>query len=147
MERSAGDESVPAFALIEHAFARASGAALVPGNDVSLLKDASQNYPAWLEAIAAARRTIHFESYIIHDDATGEQFAQALAARARAGVRVRLIYDWLGAVGKTAGRFWRELRAAGVEVRCFNRRVSRARSPGSRAIIARCWRWTGRSGS
>lgn len=120
MERSAGDESGPAFALIEHAFARASGAPLVPGNDVSLLKDASQNYPAWLEAIAAARRTIHFESYIIHDDATGEQFAQALAARARAGVRVRLIYDWLGAVGKTSGRFWRELRAAGVEVRCFN---------------------------
>ena len=120
MERSAGDESGPAFALIEHAFARASGAPLVPGNDVSLLKDASQNYPAWLEAIAAARRTIHFESYIIHDDAIGEQFAQALAARARAGVRVRLIYDWLGAVGKTSGRFWRELRAAGVEVRCFN---------------------------
>ncbi|HMH78555.1 MAG TPA: phospholipase D-like domain-containing protein, partial [Candidatus Udaeobacter sp.] len=120
MERSAGDESGPAFALIEHAFARASGAPLVPGNDVRLLKDASQNYPAWLEAIAAARRTIHFESYIIHDDAIGEQFAQALAARARAGVRVRLIYDWLGAVGKTSGRFWRELRAAGVEVRCFN---------------------------
>jgi cardiolipin synthase len=120
MERSAGDESGPAFGLIEHAFARASGAPLVPGNDVSLLRDASQNYPAWLEAIAAARHTIHFESYIIHDDATGEQFAQALAARARAGVRVRLIYDWLGAVGKTSGRFWRELRAAGVEVRCFN---------------------------
>ncbi len=120
MERSAGDESGSAFALIAHAFARASGAPLVPGNDVSLLKDASQNYPAWLEAIGAARRTIHFESYIIHDDATGEQFAEALAARARAGVRVRLIYDWLGAVGKTSRRFWRELRAAGVEVRCFN---------------------------
>ena len=33
---------------------------------------------------------------------------------------MRLIYDWLGAVGKTSRRFWRELRAAGVEVRCFN---------------------------
>ena len=93
---------------------------LVPGNDVTLLKDAAQNYPAWLAAIEAARRTIHFESYIIHDDEIGEQFAQALAARARAGVRVRLIYDWLGAVGKTSRRFWRQLRAAGVEVRCFN---------------------------
>jgi len=120
MELSSGDESRSAFALIEHAFARASGAPLVTGNDVSLLKDAGQNYPAWLEAIAAARRTIHFESYIIHDDVTGQEFARALAARARAGVRVRLIYDWLGAVGKTSRRFWRELRAAGVEVRCFN---------------------------
>ena len=50
----------------------------------------------------------------------GREFAQALAARARAGVRVRIIYDWLGAVGKTSRRFWRDLRAAGVEVRCFN---------------------------
>src|SRR5258705_1603209 len=120
MEPSAREESQSAFALIEHAFARASGAPLVPGNDVTLLKDAAQNYPAWLAAIEAARRTIHFESYIIHDDETGERFAQALMARARAGVRVRLIYDWLGAVGKTSRRFWRQLRAAGVEVRCFN---------------------------
>ena len=120
MEPSAREELQSAFALIEHAFARASGAPLVPGNDVILLKDAAQNYPAWLAAIEAARRTIHFESYIIHDDETGERFAQALMARARAGVRVRLIYDWLGALGKTSRRFWRQLRAAGVEVRCCN---------------------------
>ncbi|MEX2221240.1 MAG: phospholipase D-like domain-containing protein [Candidatus Rokuibacteriota bacterium] len=110
----------PGFTLVEQAFARASGAPLIPGNDVSLLKDAGQNYPAWLEAIGAARRTVHFESYIIHDDETGREFARALEARARAGVRVRVIYDWLGGVGKTSRRFWRDLRAAGVEVRCFN---------------------------
>jgi cardiolipin synthase len=103
MELSAGDVSRSEFALIEHAFARASGAPLVPGNDVSLLKDAGQNYPAWLEAIGAARRTIHFESYIIHDDETGQEFARALAARARAGVRVRLIYDWLRSARPRAG--------------------------------------------
>jgi cardiolipin synthase len=114
------DKTQPAFAVIEEAFARASGAPLVTGNDVRLLRDAGENYPAWLEAIAAARRTIHFESYIIHDDETGRQFARALEARARAGVRVRVIYDWLGAVGKTSRRFWRELREGGVEVRCFN---------------------------
>jgi cardiolipin synthase len=114
------DKARPAFAVIEEAFARASGVPLVTGNDVRLLRDAGENYPAWLEAIAAARRTIHFESYIIHDDETGQEFARALEARARAGVRVRVIYDWLGAVGKTSGRFWRDLRAGGVEVRCFN---------------------------
>jgi len=114
------DESRKTFPVVEHAFARASGSPLIAGNDVRLLKDAGQNYPAWLEAIGAAEHTIHFESYIIHDDATGQEFARALAARARAGVRVRVIYDWLGAVGKAGRRFWRDLRAAGVEVRAFN---------------------------
>ena len=114
------DKTRPGFAVIEEAFARASGVSLVAGNDVRLLRDARENYPAWLEAIAAARRTIHFESYIIHDDETGREFARTLEARARAGVRVRVIYDWLGAVGKTSRRFWRELREGGVEVRCLN---------------------------
>ena len=106
--------------LAEQAFARAGGAPLVPGNAVRLLRDAAENYPAWLEAIDSAKRAIHFESYIIHEDAAGRQFAEVLAAKARAGVRVRLIYDWLGALGHASRRFWRSLRQAGVEVRCFN---------------------------
>jgi cardiolipin synthase len=58
--------------------------------------------------------------YIVRSDETGAVFAEALAVRARAGVRVRVLYDWLGAVGKTSRRLWRELRAAGVEVRASN---------------------------
>ena len=106
--------------LAEQAFSRAGGAPLVPGNRVRLLRDAAENYPAWLEAIGGAARTIHFESYIIHEDAAGRQFAELLAAKARAGVRVRLIYDWLGGLGHASRSFWRALRQAGVEVRCFN---------------------------
>jgi cardiolipin synthase A/B len=106
--------------LVEQAYARATGAQLVGGNAVRLLKDADENYPAWLEAIRSAERTIHFESFIIHGDEVGREFADALAAKAREGVRVRLIYDWLGAVGKTPWGFWRGLRDAGVEVRGFN---------------------------
>jgi cardiolipin synthase len=87
---------------------------------VRILKDAAENYPAWLQAIAAARRTIHFESYILHEDEAGHRFAEALATKAREGVRVRLLYDWLGALGHASRRFWRGLRQAGVEVRCFN---------------------------
>ncbi len=63
--------------LANQAFSRASGAPLLDGNAVRLLKDASQNYPAWLDAIAAARRTVHFEMYIIHDDEQGRVFADA----------------------------------------------------------------------
>ena len=107
-------------ALAEQAFSRAAGAPLVPGNHIRLLKDARENYPAWIDAIARATRTIHFESYIIHDDAVGEQFSDALIARARDGVHVRVIYDWMGGFGKTSRRFWNRLRAGGVEVRCYN---------------------------
>lgn len=65
-----------------------------------------------------ARRSVPFESDIIHDDDVGEQFARALIAKARDGVRV--IYDWLGGFGKTSARFWHALRAGGVEVRCYH---------------------------
>jgi len=110
----------------EQAFSRAAGAPLVDGNAVRLLKDGAENYPAWLEAIDAAEHFIHFEMYILHDDQTGGRFADALAARARAGVRVRLIYDWVGALGATSRTFWYHLVDAGVEVRAFNPpRVSR----------------------
>jgi cardiolipin synthase len=106
--------------LADQAFSRAAGAPLVAGNRVRLLKDATENYPAWLNAIGSAQRSIHFENYRICEDEVGWQFAEALAAKARAGVRVRLIYDWLGTLGKTSRRFWRSLQDAGVAVRCFN---------------------------
>src|SRR5262249_3908437 len=110
----------PLRSVAARACARAAGAPLIPGNSVQLLKDAKENYPLWLAAIAGAARTIHFESYIIHDDECGRHFAKALSAKARAGVRVRVLYDWLGALTATSRRFWQDLRKAGVEVRCFN---------------------------
>ncbi|HWP98970.1 MAG TPA: phospholipase D-like domain-containing protein, partial [Vicinamibacterales bacterium] len=106
--------------LLDRAYARVTGAELVPGNRVRLLRDARENYPAWLEAIGSARRWIHFETYILHDDEVGREFAEALAERARAGVRVRVLYDWWGSLALRPARIWRILRAAGAEVRCFN---------------------------
>jgi cardiolipin synthase len=114
------DDLSPVRALADQAFSRAAGAPLVSGNYVRLLKDASENYPAWLESIGAARRHVHFESYIIHEDETGLEFADALIRKAQEGVRVRLIYDWMGGFGKTSRKFWNRLRAGGVEVRCYN---------------------------
>lgn len=105
------------------ALSRAAGAPLVDGNAIRLLRDGAENYPAWLEAIAAAEHFIHFDSYIVHDDATGHRFADALIERANAGVRVRVLYDWVGALRATSRAFWRRLEAAGVEVRAFNRPV------------------------
>jgi cardiolipin synthase len=107
-------------ALADQAFSRAAGAPLVEGNRVELLRDAEQNYPAWLEAINSAEHWIHFESYIVHDDDCGREFAAALKAAANRGVKVRVIYDWLGAATTTTWMFWERLRRAGVDVRAFN---------------------------
>jgi cardiolipin synthase len=107
-------------ALLDQAFTRAAGAPLVTGNAVRLLVDATENYPVWLAAIRGAEHRIYFENYIFREDEIGAEFAEALKSKARDGLRVRVIYDWMGGLGKTSRRFWRALREAGVEVRCFN---------------------------
>jgi cardiolipin synthase len=112
-------DSIATRILADQAFSRTAGAPLVRGNAVRILRDARENYPAWVAAMEAARETIHFECYIIHDDDVGKRFADLLIAKARQGVRVRLVYDWLGG-WQTGRRFWRRLREGGVEVRCFN---------------------------
>jgi cardiolipin synthase len=114
------EASQPARILAAQAFSRAGGAPLVHGNSIRLLKDARENYPAWLEAIRSAEKNVHFENYIIRDDNIGQQFADALIAKAKEGPRVRVLYDWMGAVTETSGSFWRRLSDGGVEVRCFN---------------------------
>lgn len=106
--------------LANQAFSRTAGAPLVGGNRVRLLRDARENYPAWLDAIASARKWIHFESYILYSDRAGRMFAEALAERARAGVTVRVLCDWLGSLNKTSRAYWRGLQSAGIDARLFN---------------------------
>jgi cardiolipin synthase len=104
---------------IDQAIDRAAGARPIPGNAVELLIDGPACYEAMLDIIAKAKRWIHFENYIIRSDQTGWRFAEALAARAREGIPVRVIYDWLGSFA-TRRKYWKFLREAGVEVRCHN---------------------------
>jgi cardiolipin synthase len=113
-------EAVSERSLLEQALTRTSGTPLITGNSVRLLRDARENYPVWLESIAAAEETVHFETYIIWDDEQGATFAEALARKAQEGVRVRLLYDWLGARGKTPRTFWAPIIRAGGDVRVFN---------------------------
>ncbi len=98
---------------------RAASCRPIPGNRVELLIDGPETYPAMLDLIAGATRWIHFENYIIRSDAVGWRFAEQLAARAREGVHVRVLYDWIGSF-YTARRLWRHLRGHGVEVRPFH---------------------------
>jgi cardiolipin synthase len=112
------EPDAPLRLLAEQAIMRTGGAPLIGGNAVRVLRDSTENYPAWLEAIAGARRVVLFENYIIGKDRIGRQFVEALAAKAREGVHVHLIYDWLGT--PFAGKLFQPLIAAGGEVRCFN---------------------------
>jgi len=105
---------------LERAFARIADSDLRHGNAIALLRDSRENYPAWLEAIRQAKDVIHFENFIVADDETGRAFADALIERARAGVRVRVLYDWLGSTFRALPGYWRRLREAGVETRVFN---------------------------
>ncbi|HVO89339.1 MAG TPA: phospholipase D-like domain-containing protein, partial [Casimicrobiaceae bacterium] len=108
----------PPLRLADLAFARAAGSPPTEGNEVRLLRDAAQNFPAWKEALAGARRTILFEMYIFANDATGREFVAILAERARAGVRVFVVVDWLGSWHDLS--VWMPLREAGGSVRVFN---------------------------
>jgi cardiolipin synthase len=104
--------------LAERAYSRTSGADAIHGNAVKLLIDASENYPAWLDAIRGAQKAILFEMYILDDDATGREFIAALAERASAGITVKVLVDWLG--GRRGFDALKTLEGSGAEVRVFN---------------------------
>lgn len=106
--------------LADRMFSRAAGAPLIGGNRVRLLEDGRENYPAWLAAIRSATDHVHFENYFLQDDEVGQEFSRAFVARAREGIKVRVLYDWLGGFRKASRGFWRTLQAAGVEVRVYN---------------------------
>ncbi len=95
------------------------GPAIVEGNRVDVLLNGDQIFPSMLAAIRAADKSITFESYIYWSGSIGEAFAAALAERARSGVRVHLLLDWLGSSKLEASQM-DMMKRAGVEVRRFH---------------------------
>ncbi len=119
LQGGAPGRAVAAHAELSLAIDRAAGARALTGNAIHHHADSPATLEAMLGQIAAARDWVHLENYIIRDDHTGRRFAAALADRAGAGVRVRVVYDAFGSLG-TARGFWRRLRAAGVDARAFH---------------------------
>jgi len=70
---------------------------LLTGNQVRLLQDGEEAYPAMLEAIGAAREWVYLSTYIFDSDETGRQFVAALSQAVARGVRVRVLVDAFGA--------------------------------------------------
>jgi cardiolipin synthase A/B len=90
----------------------------VGSNEIALLRDGLQAYPAMLEAIAAATQSVCLETYIFRDDRTGQRFITALTERAKAGVRVLLMYDAWGS--DLTDDSLARLKSAGVDVVAFH---------------------------
>ncbi|MEP6939739.1 MAG: phospholipase D-like domain-containing protein [Rudaea sp.] len=103
-----------------HALDRATDTDLSTGNAIELLIDARANFDAWLAAIRTATKFILLDNYIVEDDAVGREFREALRERAAEGVRVAVIYDWIGCLGTSGKSFWRPLRDSGADVRVYN---------------------------
>jgi len=91
------------------------GANFVAGNRVTALYNGDEVFPAMLEAIGSAHRSITFESYIYWSSSIGHRFTAALEERARAGVRVHVMIDWAGSQKADKDDIAR-LRRAGVQV-------------------------------
>ncbi len=68
----------------------------IPGNRITLLQNGDEYFPAMLEAIRGAKKTVNFQAYIVYSDPTGQAFRDALSERARAGVQVRVLLDGVG---------------------------------------------------
>jgi cardiolipin synthase len=95
------------------------GPALMPGNSVVSLPNGKQIFPAMLEAIRAAQKSITLETYVYWKGTIGKEFADALAERAHAGVKVFVLIDWFGG-GKIDGDYIREMREAGAQVKQYH---------------------------
>lgn len=91
---------------------------VVPGNRIGVMCGGGAAFPAMIEAIEGASRGIAFEMYTWADDRVGWRFAEAMGARARAGIPTYCLVDAFGSIG--GGSCLAAMRKAGVEVLRYN---------------------------
>lgn len=94
------------------------GPSVLEGNRVVALQNGDEIFPAMLQAIRAAQRSIAFETYIYWSGDIGRAFSQALSERARAGIPVHLTVDWLGSAKMDQAQI-EEMKRAGVRIRQY----------------------------
>ena len=95
------------------------GPPLVDGNRIDSLINGDEIFPSMLAAIRAARRSITFETYIYWSESIGREFADALIERARAGVKVHVLLDWIGSA-RMEDKYLQEMKAAGIEIERYH---------------------------
>jgi cardiolipin synthase len=95
------------------------GPPIVGGNRVTTLVNGDRIFPAMLREIRNAKKTITFETFVYWEGQIGQQFADALAERARAGVRVHVLLDWVGSK-RMQGHILRMLRESPIEIEQYH---------------------------
>ena len=105
--------------LFVHQLGAMLGPAMVGGNRVQVLKNGDEIFPPMLKAIRTAQATITFESYIYWSGDIGREFADALSERARRGVKVHVLLDWVGSA-KMDDSLMAGMVEAGVQIRKFH---------------------------
>lgn len=112
-----------AYAIDDPQFVRSMnglmGPPLLGGNAVTALVNGDEIFPAMLEAIRGARASITFETFIYWRAEIGRQFGEAITERARAGVKVHVLIDFVGS-NKMDPKLLEEIKAAGGEVEKFH---------------------------
>jgi cardiolipin synthase len=98
------------------------GPPIIEGNKVEVLLNGDQIFAAMLKDIRAAKRTINFETYIYWSETIGREFSEALAERARAGVKVHVMLDFIGSI-KMDQASMDKMRAAGVQLQRYHKPV------------------------
>lgn len=110
------------YSIDERQFSRTVGVILGPaledGNKVRALVNGDEIFPRMLHAIRSAQRSVTLETYIFWSGTIGNQFVDALVERARAGVRVHVLLDWIG--GKLEEKQLDRMEENGVELRRYN---------------------------
>ena len=91
------------------------GPSVVSGNRIVDYQNGAEIFPAMLEAIHGAEKTITFETYIYWSGDIGKKFSNALSERARGGVKVHMVVDWAGSV-KMDDDLLQEMKTAGVHI-------------------------------
>ena len=104
----------------ERALGSLLGPGIVGGNAVTELLNGDQIFPPMLAAIQGAKKSITFETYIYWSGDIGKQFADALSERARAGVRVHVLLDWVGSANMDES-YLTEMKEAGVQIEKFHK--------------------------
>ncbi len=93
---------------------------LFTGNQVRILRDGAESFPAIFAAIRTATSYVYLEYYIFEDVSwDGEKLSDLLVRQSQAGVHIRVIYDGIGSIG-TDSDFFDKLRSAGIQVIEFN---------------------------
>lgn len=95
------------------------GPPLVAGNHVQELINGDEIFPPMLAAVRAAQKTITFETFIYWSGDIGREFAEALAERAQAGVKVHVLVDWVGSL-KMDEELLDLMENAGVELHKYH---------------------------